>query len=162
MPTLEIDVLLDAATDEERPAILRVAYKAGLLWQCLNPSCGLDERLRSDHRCPDCGFDRDGRPIGDSVSASYGPVPDELLTALRESLVEWFTERGRPLPDAVSFAYTDTYESHDWSDWGSLHFGGRTEPYCSFDDSGVGEALIELTGFEAPRWNDQLTIALPG
>jgi hypothetical protein len=161
VPTLEVDELLDAATDEERPAILRVAYKTGVLWKCLNPDCGLDERLRRDHRCPDCGYDRTGRPIGDSVPASYGPVPDELLTALREALVEWFTERGRALPDAVSFTYTNQYESHDWSDWGSLHFGGRTEPYCNFDGSDVAEALIELTDFEAPYWGHVLTVALP-
>ncbi|MFF8786841.1 hypothetical protein [Streptomyces sp. NPDC015125] len=160
MPTLELHELVDCATDEQEAVIRNVAYKAGVLWPCLNADCRRDQP-RSAPRCTSCGCDRKGRPIGDSWPITYGPISGHLLADLREALVEWFTERGRPLPDAVSFEYTDQYESHEWSDWGSLHFGGRTDPYCDFHTSIVAEILTEISDDEAPQHNDVLTIALP-
>ncbi|MER0476962.1 hypothetical protein ABR737_01085 [Streptomyces sp. Edi2] len=161
MPTLELHELLDCATGEQETVIRDIAYTAGVLWQCRNANCGLHDRPRNEQHCPACGHDRQGQPIGDRVPITHGPILPHLLTALREALVAWFTERHRPLPDAVSFQYTDQYESHEWSDWGALHFGGRTEPYCDFDGSDVAEVLTEISDDEAPQRNDVLTVALP-
>lgn len=162
MPTLELSELLDHATPDQTEAIRAAVYAAGVLWKCRNAACGAEDLPREERRCDRCGYDRKGKPIGDRMSHTYGPVPRELLTALREALVEWFTEHDRPRPDAVTFAYTNQYDgNHDWSDWGVLHFGGRTEPSGDFSYSEVAEALIELTDFEAPSFSDEMTIALP-
>ncbi|MFD7553546.1 hypothetical protein ACFV9E_03270 [Streptomyces sp. NPDC059835] len=160
MLDLDLLELLNAATDEEDAIIRAVLYRAEVLWKCRNTGCPVD-MPRTEHRCSQCGYDRDGRPIGDRVPSTYGPIPDALLTALRTALAEWFTENGRPRPDAVTFTYTNQNEAHEWSDWGVLHFGGRVEPYCDFDGSDVAEALTELSEWEAPHWCDELTIAVP-
>ncbi|WP_274036568.1 hypothetical protein [Streptomyces sp. MMBL 11-1] len=162
MPTVELSELLDNATDDQAQAIRAALYAAGVLWKCRNPSCSAEDLSRQAQRCGLCGYDRKGRPRGDRTPLSYGPVPEELLTALREALVEWFTDRDRPRPDAVTFHYTDENDgAHDWSDFGDLHFGGRTEPNCNFSYSTVAEALTELTDFEAPSARDEITLTLP-
>ncbi|WP_331750874.1 hypothetical protein OG215_36675 (plasmid) [Streptomyces globisporus] len=162
MPMLELSELLDNATAGQAQAIRAALYASGVLWRCRNPSCSAEDLPRQARRCDRCGYDRQGRPRGDSTSLSYGPVPEDLLSALREALVEWFTYRDRPRPDAVTFHYTDENDgAHDWSDYGDLHFGGRTEHDCDFSFSGVAEALVELTDFEAPSARDEITLALP-
>ncbi|MEV6421773.1 hypothetical protein [Streptomyces sp. NPDC051662] len=162
MPTLELSELLDNATDDQAEAIRAAVYAAGVLWKCRNVDCCAEDLPRETRRCDFCGYDRKGRPLGEPMSLTYGPVPDDLLTALREALVEWFTDHDRPQPDAVTFHYTNENDgAHDWSDWGELHFGGRTEPNCDFSYSTVAEALIELTDFEAPSFCEEITIALP-
>ncbi|GLF98213.1 hypothetical protein [Streptomyces yaizuensis] len=162
MPTVELTDLLSHATDDQADAIRAAAHTAGVLWKCRNAACATDDLPRSARRCALCGFDREGEPIGDKVSYPYGPVPGDLLTALRGALVEWFTEHGRPRPDAVTFAYTnENGGAHDCSDWGVLHFGGRTEPSCDFSGTEVAEALIQLTDFEVPFSGAEMTVALP-
>lgn len=162
MPTLELSELLDHATADQTRAIRAAVYAAGVLWKCRNLTCSAEDLPRQTRRCDRCGYDRRGQPWGDRTSLNYGSVPDELLTALREALVEWFTDRDRPRPDAVTFHYTDENDgAHDWSDFGDLHFGGRTEPDCNFSYSTVAEALTELTDFDAPSARDEITLALP-
>ncbi|MFK0296327.1 hypothetical protein ACIQU6_38450 [Streptomyces sp. NPDC090442] len=160
MPTVDdLSALLAAADDHQEPALREVARKCGLLWQCRNAACLLDN-ARLVELCDRCGHDRQGRPLADHRPGLY-PVPDKLWEALREHLHDWIATTGLPVPDAVTFRYLPLTGA-EWEVADPVfHYGGRTET-IPVDLSGteIEEDLDDIADEAEPSHCESLRITL--
>lgn len=161
MPTIEITTLLDHSDEAGRPAILKAAVAAGVLWKCRETTCSR-HNARGEELCRGCSRNREGQPLSDAQPGLYC-APDEIWERLRDEVKNHFlAQEIKPLPDAVTFPWQSADPTSTWSLTDLIvHHGGLQESYSTdLQDTEIEESLEEVARAVEPGYLEDLRITL--